>query len=843
MHYFFEFCNEMLCVADSRGYFTRVNQAWTRTLGWSSEEMTSRPFIDFVHPDDVAVTIREAELLHSGTHETILFDNRYRCRDGSYRWLSWQAKLAPDSKELIATARDVTTLKLQTEALRQAEQAAKDSEARLLLALEAGRLGIWSWDLATNRVHSSETQALIHGRSADQTETEIGSEGNIHPDDREIVRTAIERAIANEAADRITYRVVWPDGSIHWIEAVGRVFCNKSGKPNHVMGVCTDITERKRAEEALRTSEERFRQLAMHAPVGIAQSDAEGRTFFVNPKWCELAGAGPEESMDYGWQKFLHPVDRQQLIESWQADMAAGKMHSTTEYRFIRKDGSIRWVSSTASQLHDANGIPIGQIGVTVDVTERRMAEIALKEAEERFRVLATKAPVGIFQADALGRGTFVNQCWCKISGLTADETLGEGWKQAVHPDDRSRVEDDWTACVQEGREWNVGFRVVNVDGSIRWVWGKSAAVRDSQGRILSHIGTIMDVTEQKTAEDKLRAREAQLSGVLENTPAVIYLKDSDGRYLLTNRRFQDLFQNFGESVVGKTDRDFFPETIARIFRESDAKVWQEQRPLDFEEVAAHVDGLHTYRSIKFPVRDETGKMVALGGISTDISDLKAAHESLKTEQELLRNLIEVQEKEKQFLCHEFHDGLIQYSFGSAMLLESCRTNPLAPDNASKIDTVITNLRRGVEDGRRVIRGIRPAVLDDSGLEAAMEDLVGQYETSGIHVTCKCGQKIGRLPEAIQTTVYRVVQESLNNAAKHSGTDVVRIELEKTNDDLLLEIRDFGCGFDVPAARKKSFGLLGMTERVRLLGGECLIESQHDIGTTISVRLPIPGGR
>lgn len=89
MQHFFEFCNEMLCVADSRGYFTRVNPAWTKTLGWSSEEMTSRPFIDFVHPDDVEATIREAELLHSGTHETILFENRYCCRDGSFRWLSW----------------------------------------------------------------------------------------------------------------------------------------------------------------------------------------------------------------------------------------------------------------------------------------------------------------------------------------------------------------------------------------------------------------------------------------------------------------------------------------------------------------------------------------------------------------------------------------------------------------------------------------------------------------------------------------------------------------------------------------------------------------------------------
>src|SRR4051812_13365504 len=113
MFNFFEFSNEMLCLADNRGYFTRVNPAWTKTLGWSAEELTSRPYIEFVHPEDKEVTLREAELLRLGTHETISFENRYRCKDGSYRWLSWQAAHASDPNEVVATARDVTTQKLQ----------------------------------------------------------------------------------------------------------------------------------------------------------------------------------------------------------------------------------------------------------------------------------------------------------------------------------------------------------------------------------------------------------------------------------------------------------------------------------------------------------------------------------------------------------------------------------------------------------------------------------------------------------------------------------------------------------------------------------------------------------
>ncbi len=577
---FFEFSNEMLCLANEQGYFTRVNSTWTKTLGWSMDELTSRPFVDFVHPDDLAATVQEASLLLTGKHETVWFENRYRCLDGSYRWLSWRAVLEPGTRQLVATARD--------------------------------------------------------------------------------------------------------------------------------------ITERKETEDALR-------------------------------------------------------------------------------------------------------------------------------ESEERFRALVTKAPVVVYQADASGRLLFINQRWCELTGLTIEESMGIGWGRAIHPDDLDDLNEKWAASTAANAEYKNEFRVVHKDGTIRWLATSSAAVvRDLHGRVVSHIGISIDISERKAAEEKLRLRESQLTGILDNTSAVVYLKNSEGRYLLTNRHWYELFRHLGDNIIGKTDREFFPAAFADGFLESDARIWREQVPISFEETAPHADGPHTYRSIKFPVRDVNGKMIALGGISTDITDLKEAQEALQAKQLLLQNLIDAQEREKQFLCHEFHDGLIQYAAGSVMLLESCRSHPQATDSAANIEMAILNLRRGIEDGRRVIRGIRPAVLDDSGLSAAIEDLVGQYESSGIHVTSKCDPEIGRLPESIQTTIYRVVQEALNNAMKYSGTDVVRIELKKANDELHLEVRDFGCGFDVESARKRGFGLTGMTERVRLLGGECVIQSERDAGTHISVRLPIP---
>ena len=218
---------------------------------------------------------------------------------------------------------------------------------------------------------------------------------------------------------------------------------------------------------------------------------------------------------------------------------------------------------------------------------------------------------------------------------------------------------------------------------------------------------------------------------------------------------------------------------------------------------------------------------------------MKLAHEAMKKQEAVLRNLIEVQENEKQFLCREFHDGVIQYAVGSLMSLEGFQVSNPESDAAKIIDKVVGNLRKGVDDGRRAIRGIRPAVLDDSNIDAAIHDLIDQFSASEIMVTFKCDPDIGRLSDSLQTTIYRVVQEALNNARKHSGTDVIRIVLQKSAEGLELEIRDFGCGFDMKAARTQGFGLLGMTERVRLLGGECTIQSEPDAGTWIKVRLPV----
>jgi PAS domain S-box-containing protein len=693
---------------DGKGRYVYANKFTAQVSGISNAELLGKTDRE-LFPSHAADYLDNDRRVRE-TNAAIGFDESFTSPDGSFHYLSTVKFPLGDS----GGSRLLGGIALDVSEVRLAELKAQQHKAELLLALEGGRLGTWTCDLASGRIRSSKTNAVLHGFSPQQTDKSI-AEGfsNIHPDDAHIVREAIEQALAGQAFDRLAYRVVWPDGSIHWIDCVGQVFRDESGRPVRIMGVCADFTERKQAETALR-------------------------------------------------------------------------------------------------------------------------------EAEERFRVLATQAPVGIFQTDAAGNNVFSNARWCEMTGLTADESLGAGWMRAVHPDDLPALEAKWNASVEQGTEWSDEYRLVHRNGTIVWASGTASVMKDAQGKVTSHIGTVMDITRLKDAVDQLGARESQLAGILDNASAVIYLKDFEGRHLLTNRRFKELFLPRDQTEIGKGDAEFFPPAIAQKLHESDNRVWREQVPLVFEEVVGHADGLHTYRSVKFPVRDEAGTMIAMGGISTDISDVKAASDALKKERALLRNLLEVQENEKQFLCHEFHDGLIQYAAGSLMSLESFRSKHPENGVSPLLDKVIGNLRKGVEDGRRVIRGIRPAVLDDSGLAFALEDLIDQYSTPDMMAVGTCDPTIGRLPVPVETTIYRVVQEALNNARKYSGTDVVRFELKREGDSLHLEILDFGCGFDVAAAQKKGgFGLLGMVERVHLLGGECEIHSELDAGTRITVRLPL----
>ncbi len=516
-----------------------------------------------------------------------------------------------------------------------------------------------------------------------------------------------------------------------------------------------------------------------------------------------------------------HPDDREQIL----LNIADGQGSQRMTYRVILPGGQLRWIQGVGETVRDAQGTAVQMLGVCSDVTEQTESEIALRQAEEKFRILATHAPVGIIHTDPHGNCLFANQTWCEIVEATIDEALGNRWQQFVHPEDRVRFAEEWRIAIEAGRPFMSECRLVSKHGAVHWIVSSAAAMLDSAGRVIGYIGTAFDVTDRKVAEDVLRASQARLQGILDNTTAVIYLKDREGRYLMINKQYEDMFHTTQQQIVGKTDVDLFPSEFVAELQANDRRVRDTARPLEFEEVVPHDDGPHTYVTVKFPITDAAGAVVAVGGISTDISDRKRALDALEAEQELLRHTIEVQEQERQLVTYEIHDGLVQSATGALMQLEGIQDQVKPEAVAAQIENVVGILRRTVAEGRRLINGIRTPVLDDAGIVAAVEQLLDEEDRAHVKVEFVKDAGLGRMAPNIEEALYRITQEALTNICKHSQSKNVRIELGRRGDRVNLEVQDWGVGFTPSNGSKSGHGLKGMTKRARIAGGRCTIES------------------
>lgn len=318
-----------------------------------------------------------------------------------------------------------------------------------------------------------------------------------------------------------------------------------------------------------------------------------------------------------------------------------------------------------------------------------------------------------------------------------------------------------------------------------------------------------------------------------------------DGLCVFANKSWCELSGlSIAETLGHRWSQSVHPDDLSSVMDKWQQSV-ESQQPYFNELRLLRPDGdvRHVLATAQ-PVRDDAGRITGFIGTVLDVTERRKternAQRELERRERILRTLIDVQEREKQLLCHEFHDGLIQYAVGSKMLLEGLRETPLAEPSGGVVSSVIDCLAKGIEDGRRVIRGIRPAVLDDLGLRAAFEDLADELRAAGVSVELDLDPTIDLIPGPLQTMLYRVAQESFNNVRKHSGSDRVRLTVAHAAARVELTIEDAGRGFDPAAATGEGFGLLGVRERVRLLGGECAVQSAPGKGTRLTVSVPVP---
>jgi len=661
----------------------------------------------------------------------------------------------------------------------------------------------------------------------------------IHPQDRQRVLAKLDELESTNRFDE-EFRIVCPSGTVKWIRAIGFTAKDPAGNVRTLVGTAQEITARKEMEVVLRESEDRYRDLVEHSTDLICTHDLQGRLLSVNELPAKLLGYSREDVLNKPMRDFLLPEARaqfdQSLLDIQRDGFVKGLMVVLT------KTGERRIWEYHNTLRTDGVSAPVVR-GIAHDVTEQRRVEKALRLSEEKFSKAFHSSPAEIV-ITTLQEGRFldVNESFERNMGFARDEAIGHTTLELglwAKPDERATVVEQ---IKKQGGVRNLEIRLRTKSGATR-VKLYSAEPIDIGGKQCL-LAVCEDITERKRAEEALRKTEEQFSAILNHSPNLIFLKDVDGRYLLINEEYRKTFRFTRDQIYGKKDIEIFPPDQAAVFRGSDLQVLHARAPMEFEEVALHDDGPHTSIVQKFPLFDSRGEIYAICGFVTDITGRKRAEEELRR---LSGQLLRLQDEERRKIARDLHDSTGQGLVALATMLGQLRASiPSGEQKPRRLLSECTSLAdRCVREVRTLSYVLHPPVLDEAGLEDAIREYVrGFTKRSGIHVELELSPRLGRMEREIELALFRVVQESLTNVQRHSGSHRAKIRIDR-NTHLTLEISDFDheAPARVPRGEEQprfegGVGIPSMQERVKLIGGQLDIDSGSD-GTTVRVTLPL----
>jgi PAS domain S-box-containing protein len=487
---------------DPRGQVASWNAGAERIKGYKAEEIIGQNFSRFYLQKDIDQGKPEEELqvaAASGRSEA----EHWRVRkDGSQFWANVVITAARNSSGVLVgfseISRDISERK-------KAEEAQRGSEERLRMAVEAGEMGTWFWNIQRDEITWSAKFRTLLGLTSDAKLTYQEILGVVHPDDRQRIEQSVKDTIERGVPYDIEYRAVWPDSSVHWLAAKGREHRSPEGVAVHMLGVVMDVTERKDAEKHLAQMEGRYRGLLEAAPDAMVVVNQSGEIVLLNVQAEKQFGYRRDELVGQKVKNIIPEGFAERLVADGTrtaAEALAQQIGTGTELRGRRKDGSEFPIEIMLSPLDSAEGIQV--TAAIRDVTTRKTAEKALREAEERFRALANNISQLAWMADEKGYIFWYNQRWFDYTGTTLEEMAGWGWRKVHHPDHVQQVVTKISNCFQTGEVWEDTFPLRGRDGDYRWFLSRAVPIRDLEGTVSRWFGTNTDITERKKSEEHL---------------------------------------------------------------------------------------------------------------------------------------------------------------------------------------------------------------------------------------------------------------------------------------------------------------------------------------------------
>lgn len=383
---FFTVSLDLLCIKGFDGYFKRINPAWQKLFGYTKTELLSTPFIEFVHPEDLPATLSDFQALTQGK-TTIEFENRYRTKDGSYKWLAWTSVPFPEEGLIYAVGRDISDRKAAEEEL--------NSLARnLQTAQRIAHIGNWEFDLATRTVTWSDEIKRIYGLEPTKpTPTPEEHILMVHPEDRKLWQRHTLKVLTTGHPCDFDFRILRPNGEIGYVNARAEAICDRHGKTMRIFGTLMDITERKETEATLREQEQFLRSIydGVEQVIFVVDVCSDGNFRYIG--WNLLAEQMTGISSADGYGKTPEEIfgpELGSLFHQRFTDCIATGTSVRVEERTSFEEAD-NWSLTTLTPLRDTDGAIYRIVGTVANITDRKQAELALQESEAQFRQLAKR--------------------------------------------------------------------------------------------------------------------------------------------------------------------------------------------------------------------------------------------------------------------------------------------------------------------------------------------------------------------------------------------------------------------------------------------------------------------
>lgn len=965
---------DSIYIKDLQGRKTITNEIDMQLIGAASEEEVLGKTDLEIFPNAIGESGYEDDMDVIRTGNAIF--NREECfidENGSEVWLlTSKVPLRAETGEimgLLGIGRIITARKLAEEALRE-------SNERYVYATKATFDAIWDWDIVNDSLYWGEGYEKIFGYEiTDKIENHIHSFDNIHPEDREGVFDSIAKLLAGADLNWTSeYRYRKANGEFAYVNDKGIIIRDEAGKAIRMIGAMQDMTERKLADEAIRRTQEKFTSLVNTIDGIVWEADAKNFAFcYVSKHAEELLGYPTSQWIEEPnfWANHIHPDDRDEAV-TYCVNNTKQKVEHQFEYRMIAADGRVVWLCDFVTVLVE-KGEPVLLRGVMVDITERKKAEEAIKESEEKYRFLFERSLAGVYQATLQGQIITCNEAFANIFGYSSQElqhenasvlyfdssdrekfidylrnegelsdkeirmrhrdgspvflienclllrdavsheeiiqgaliditerkkaeealvserkllrTLIDNLPDFIYVKDREArivlnnkanvkdlgfqseeeivgktivdllgedfggefIKDDWQVLQSGEAIMNSEKLVVKGNGASNWLLTSKIPIRDEYNQVVGLVGINRDITERKSAEEALVKERKLLRILIDNLPDYIYVKDKDCRHIINNKANIELlgFQK-EEDTINKTIVELLGQEVAGDFIRDDMNVIRSGLAImNREEPITNIDGERRWMlTTKIPFKDDNNEVIGLVGISRDITERKEKDEELTEKNSQLKSLSKhlqsVREEERKLLAREVHDELGQLVSVVKMDIDWLRIR--LPDlqvmPQKRLDHASATSDLLIQTIRKIASSLRPSMLDDFGLNISLAWQCKEF-TSTNGIPCEFEQMFddSELSMEVKTELFRICQESLTNVMRHAAATRVKVSIQETKDGLYLSIADNGKGFDTKR-KTSTLGLIGMRERALSVNGKLSLKSVPGKGTSICAIIP-----